>query len=231
VLIECPIFLWIYFDNYTDIEGARTKIFLLFVFVELIISMCFRSLRFSLWEAPPHKWLLLAMGWELVLLAVLIQFEAVREAFGIRMPTWPDLGMALAIGAFVVAAIELTKAWLRASSPGFALPDAHPVSKSPLVAGENAMINILIPIAGTPNDRLAVQTVIQRFMNDTTMELHLVNVQRPFSAYVAQFSSRRSRMDYHREQAEKALAPARQMLDKFSIPYATHVEVGDRALK
>ena len=27
VLIECPIFLWIYFDNYADIEGARTKSF------------------------------------------------------------------------------------------------------------------------------------------------------------------------------------------------------------
>ena len=38
-----------------------------------------------------------------------------------------------------------------------------------------------------------------------------------------------SRLDYHREQAEKALAPVKEMLDKFSIPYAVHVEVGDRA--
>ena len=116
VLIECPIFLWIYFSNYADIEVARTKIFLLFVFVELIISMCFRSLRFSLFQAPPHKWLLLAMAWEIALLGVLIQFAVVRETFGIRMPTWPDLGMALAVSAFVVAAIEATKAYLRATT-------------------------------------------------------------------------------------------------------------------
>ena len=51
----------------------------------------------------------------------------------------------------------------------------------------------------------------------------------PFSSYVARFTSRKSRQDYHREQAEKALAPAREMLDRHSIPYAVHVETGDRA--
>ena len=68
-------------------------------------------------------------------------------------------------------------------------------------------------------------------MNNSAIEVHLVNVQRPFSAYVAQFSSRRNRLDYHREQAEKALAPAKAMLDKFSIPYAVHSEIGDKAEK
>jgi nucleotide-binding universal stress UspA family protein len=51
----------------------------------------------------------------------------------------------------------------------------------------------------------------------------------PFSHYVGQFTSRKSRHDYHQEQAEKALAPAREMLDKFSIPYAVHMELGDKA--
>ena len=91
------------------------------------------------------------------------------------------------------------------------------------------MLKILIPVAGTRNDRFAVQNVIKRFMNNTAMEVHLLNVQMPFSAYVARFSSRRSRQDYHREQAEKALAPAKEMLDKFSIPCAVHMEVGARA--
>jgi Ca2+-transporting ATPase len=240
VVIEAPIFLWVYFDNYADIEGARTKIFLLFVFVELMISVSFRSLRDSLFRAPPHKWLLLAMAWELGLLGVLIQFPIVRETFGIRMPTWPDLAMALAVGAFVVAAIEATKAFLRATPVGSVAdtrvaPVAQQgasqaqISNSLQVAGEDTMHRILIPVGGTRNDRFAVQHVIKRFMNDTDMEVHLVNVQMPFSAYVARFSSRENRQDYHREQAEKALAPVREMLDKFSIPYAVHMEVGGRA--
>jgi soluble P-type ATPase/nucleotide-binding universal stress UspA family protein len=269
VLIETPIFLWVYFDNYADIEGARTKIFLLFVFVELIISMSFRSLRYSLFQAPPHKWLLLAIAWELGLFGVLIQFAIVRETFGIRMLTWPDLAMALAISAFAVAAIEATKAFLRATTVGSiarraglnttgpfntSLPEgtaaivdetrtpvfvAHVAtvaqkaqsraSNSQPVAGGKTMLKILIPVGGTRNDRFAVQNVIKRFMNNMAMEVHLVNVQIPFSAYVARFSSRESRNDYHREQAEKALTPVKEMLDGFSIPYAVHMEVGDPA--
>jgi nucleotide-binding universal stress UspA family protein len=91
------------------------------------------------------------------------------------------------------------------------------------------MLKILIPVGGSRNDVFAVQNVIKRFMNNTAMEVHLVNVQIPFSAYVARFSTRESRNDYHREEAEKALKPVRDMLDKFSVPYAVHMEVGDRA--
>jgi nucleotide-binding universal stress UspA family protein len=91
------------------------------------------------------------------------------------------------------------------------------------------MTRILVPVGGTRNDSFAAQCIIQRFMNDTRTEVHLLNVQMPFSAYVARFTSRRSRQDYQREQAENALAPVRAMLDRHSIPYAVHVEVGDRA--
>lgn len=91
------------------------------------------------------------------------------------------------------------------------------------------MVKILVPVAGTANDRLAVQEVVRRFMNDSAMEIHLLNVQAPFSADIAHFTSRRNRSEYHREKAEKALTEARAMLDRHGIPYAVHVEVGDRA--
>lgn len=91
------------------------------------------------------------------------------------------------------------------------------------------MLKVLVPVAGTRNDRFALQEVIKRFMNNSAMEVHLVNVQAPFSADIAHFTSRKSRVDYHRERSEAALAPAREMLDRFSIPYAVHLELGDRA--
>jgi len=71
--------------------------------------------------------------------------------------------------------------------------------------------------------------VIKQFMENTAMEIHLLNVQPPFSRYIAQFASKRSRKDYHRDQAEKALSPIKQMLDGFSIPYSVHAEVGEKA--
>lgn len=91
------------------------------------------------------------------------------------------------------------------------------------------MSKVLVPVDGSANDRFAVQHIVKQFMNNTAMEVHLLNVQMPFSSDIAQFVSRRNRYDYHREEAESALATARQALDKCSIPYAVHMEVGDRA--
>ena len=91
------------------------------------------------------------------------------------------------------------------------------------------MLKVLIPVDGSRNCQFAVKHVIKEFMNNTAMEIHLLNVQLPFSTYIGRFVSRKSLHDYHRDQAEKVLAPIRQMLDGYGIPYSAHAEVGDRA--
>jgi Ca2+-transporting ATPase len=121
VIIECPIFLWMFFRSQPDMELARTLIFFMFVFIELIIAINFRSLRYSLLQAPPHKWLLLAIAWELVLIVILIQFPAVRSAFGITVPSAADLGMIIALGVGIVIVIEMAKVGFRATPGGKAL--------------------------------------------------------------------------------------------------------------
>jgi Ca2+-transporting ATPase len=114
VIIECPIFLWMFFSNIGDLEHARTQIFMMFVLIELILALNFRSLRYSIVEVRPHKWLLIAIAWELLLIAVLLQFDAVRESFGISMPSMQDVGIILAIGFGVLISVEIVKAGLRA---------------------------------------------------------------------------------------------------------------------
>jgi K+-sensing histidine kinase KdpD len=57
----------------------------------------------------------------------------------------------------------------------------------------------------------------------------LLHVRHPFSQHVARFVSKRNRDSYHREQAEKALQPARDLLIQHSVPHASHIEVGDTA--
>jgi P-type Ca2+ transporter type 2C len=113
VLIECPIFLWMFFQSQPDMELARTRIFFMFVFIELIIAVNFRSLRYSLIQAPPHKWLLLAIFWELVLIFVLMQFPGVLSAFGITVPSVADLLLILGLGLGIVIVIEMAKAVFR----------------------------------------------------------------------------------------------------------------------
>jgi nucleotide-binding universal stress UspA family protein len=89
------------------------------------------------------------------------------------------------------------------------------------------MMKVLIPIDDSPSSLTAVQHAVNRFMNGQPMEIHLLHVRKPLSQHVARFLSRRSRAAWHREQAEKTLAAARKMLEKFGVPYAAHMELGD----
>jgi len=113
LLIEIPFFFFLFFHELTEIDHARTEIFFLFIIVEIIIALNFRSMRFSIFKAPPHKWLLVALAWEVILISVLIQFASVRDAFGIEKPTASDIGIILGFGAVVFLSMEVIKAILR----------------------------------------------------------------------------------------------------------------------
>lgn len=117
VLIEVPFFYFIWFHGLGDITHARTEIFFLFIIIELVIALNCRSLIFSVFKAPPHKWLLIALAWELALIAVLVQVPAVRETFGIQKPSFSDLTIIFAFGLVVFAIIEATKVILRRKMP------------------------------------------------------------------------------------------------------------------
>ncbi len=108
-LIEIPTLYYIFFTDFIDITHARTEIFFFFIGIELIIALNFRSLRFSLFKAPPHKWLLLAIAWEIVLIALLAQISPVRESFGITKPLPSDLIKVLAVGLGVLISMEIIK--------------------------------------------------------------------------------------------------------------------------
>ena len=91
------------------------------------------------------------------------------------------------------------------------------------------MMKILLPVDGSSNSLKAARHVVNRFLESGAMEVHLLHVRQPFSQHVARFSSARSRAAYHREAAERALATARELLSRFGVPHAEHVELGDRA--
>lgn len=118
VFIECPFFYLIFFHDLGDITHARTEIFFLFIIIEFVIALNCRSLTYSIFQAPPHKWLLVALAWELGLIAVLIQIPAVREAFGVVKPSLFDLSIIFCFGLAVFIIIEATKVILRKKAPG-----------------------------------------------------------------------------------------------------------------
>ncbi|MEK7851373.1 MAG: cation-translocating P-type ATPase, partial [Deltaproteobacteria bacterium] len=113
LFIEIPFFYYLFFHELSDITHARTEIFFLFITVELIIALNFRSMRYSIFKVPPHKWLIIAVIWELIMITVLIQIPTVRDAFGITKPSASDLGIILGIGVVVFLSMEAMKAILR----------------------------------------------------------------------------------------------------------------------
>jgi YjbE family integral membrane protein len=103
--------------------------------------------------------------------------------------------------------------------------------RNPVVAteGENAMPRVLVPVDGSRNSEYALRHVVNEFMKNAAMEIHLLNVQPPLSRHIAQFLGRKTRDSFHHDEAEKALRPARKLVEKFGVPYSTHVLVGSKA--
>ncbi|MFA4917137.1 MAG: cation-translocating P-type ATPase [Syntrophales bacterium] len=117
LFIESPFFYFLFFHELADITHARTEMFFLFLVIEIIIALNFRSMRYSIFKAPPHKWLIAAVLWEIVLIVVLIQIPSVRDSFGIVKPSISDLGIIFAFGAVVFVSMEVVKAILRRKIP------------------------------------------------------------------------------------------------------------------
>jgi Ca2+-transporting ATPase len=113
LFIETPFFYLLFFHDFADISRARTEIFFLFIIIELVIAMNFRSLRFSVFKVPPHRWLVLAILSQVILVSILVQFPAVRSSFGILQPDLPMLGIIGGFSAFVFLAMEAVKAIMR----------------------------------------------------------------------------------------------------------------------
>jgi nucleotide-binding universal stress UspA family protein len=91
------------------------------------------------------------------------------------------------------------------------------------------MATLLLPCDGTSNALLAVRHAVDAFCRGDVLMVHMLNVQPPFSAYVARHVSRELRADFHRERADEALAEARLLLEAAGVPHHVHTEVGDKA--
>ncbi len=111
--IEIPFFFFLFYNQLSDITHARTEQFFLFVIVELIIALNFRSMRYSVFKSPPHKWLVLAIISQLILTALLLQLPSIRNAFGIILPSLSDLELILGFGVVVFISMEVIKAIIR----------------------------------------------------------------------------------------------------------------------
>jgi len=96
-------------------------------------------------------------------------------------------------------------------------------------AGRQPLRRVLVPVDGSRNSDFALRHVVDEFAKDPKMEVHLLNVQSPFSSHVAQFVDRRNREAWHQDEAEKALEPARNLMRQHGVPHTAGYRLGDKA--
>lgn len=91
------------------------------------------------------------------------------------------------------------------------------------------MQKILLPVDDSPHSLYAVRQAAREFFKNSNVEIHLLHVRRPLSANVTRFVSKGNLESFYRDEAEKALKPCRDVLDKYGIPYSRHIAKGDKA--
>jgi Ca2+-transporting ATPase len=226
-----------------QLEAAQTIAFVALCTSELLRAFTARSECHSVFSVGvlSNRWMVWAVSASFMLVMIVVYVPFLRPFFGTIPLTAGDWLMMLPFFLASPVAMELLK--LRFQRRADEKADDDDIFSSTRIIsntqpqlihasgskGGNIMLRILIPIDDSPNCRFAVRHVIGQFMDNTAMEVHLVNVQPPFTRHIAQFASRRSLQEYHDKEAEKALGPVRELLDRFGVPYAAHVKVGDKA--
>jgi Ca2+-transporting ATPase len=114
LFIEIPFFFFLFYHQYSNMAEARTEQFFLFIIIELIIALNFRSMRYSVFKSPPHLWLVISIVSQLILTAILMQIPSIRDSFGVIKPTSSDLEIILGCGIVVFISMEIVKAVIRA---------------------------------------------------------------------------------------------------------------------
>jgi len=235
-------------QRYPDqLVAAQTMAFVALCSSELIRAFTARSEYHSVFAVGvfSNRWMVWAVGVSFLLVLLVVYVPFLQPFFDTVPLSAGDWLFMLPFFFASPVAMELLKVYFRgrkasAMEAARTFVPGAPAAKSAQqgtglaamsqqFAGGKTMLRVLIPVDGSRNCQFAVKHVIKEFMNNTAMEIHLLNVQTPFTKDVARFVSRKNLHDYHRDEAAKALGPVKQMLDGFSIPYSAHAEVGEKA--
>jgi len=106
------------------------------------------------------------------------------------------------------------------------------VASSTTVASPEArgrLRRILLAVDGSPVSDRATQRIIdmrQDLADPATLDLHLLNVQRPVSGDVSSFVASKSLEEYYQELGDAALTSARGLLDAAGVAYDAQRRVG-----
>jgi Ca2+-transporting ATPase len=110
-LVNLGLFAWALRSGRGTSE-AMTMTFVLLILIQFYKAYCYRSDRHSALRHPfSNRWLNLAVGWELALLAVVVYLPAAHGLFGTYSLPFGDWLLVNVLAATVVPVLELAK-WM-----------------------------------------------------------------------------------------------------------------------
>lgn len=108
------------------------------------------------------------------------------------------------------------------------LPADH-AAPAALAGGAAPAMKVLLPVDGSPNSMKAVRYVVHRRLSRSDgAEVHLLHVRGRLPPYITRFLRRGEHESFDRDEAAKALAPARELLRRYNVPHVDHIATGDR---
>ncbi|MEM2423029.1 MAG: cation-translocating P-type ATPase [Candidatus Bathyarchaeia archaeon] len=114
LLIGAPFIFGVFLTSMSlGLDLARARVFIVFVFFELILAVTCRSLKYTIAEAKPHNLLLLAIAWEVLLLIILLSFPVTRHALEVVELDPHAFWLAALLSLITLVSIEGTKLLLR----------------------------------------------------------------------------------------------------------------------
>lgn len=212
-------------DNVLAVAGAAHGSFLLVVIGLLIsIPIVIWGSQIILKYVERYPGIIYIGGAVLAWTAVkMITNESLVKDFFAAYPGLAGLLYIVIIGGVLAGGFWANHAPARRRVAGHVVEPGVPVQ---VAAG---VTRVLLPVDASANSLQAVEHVIARHAAGAALEVHLLHVRVPFSRYIARFVSRSDHQAYHQQEAERALAPARDLLNRAGIRHTDHVEYGDKA--
>lgn len=108
-VVNLLLFVWAMRSGRSS-EEAMTMTFVSLVLIQFVKAYNFRSDRHSVLRRPfANRWLNYAIGWELMLLMLVVYLPFLQHAFGTFALTWTDWGIVLGLAFSVAPVLELAK--------------------------------------------------------------------------------------------------------------------------
>ena len=110
-LVNIGLFMWLLRAG-RSLEEAMAMTFVALILIQFFNAYNYRSDRFSILRRPfANRWLNLAVGWECLLVLVVIYTPFLQEPFGTFSFGWRDWALPAAMAFTIVPVLEAMK-WM-----------------------------------------------------------------------------------------------------------------------